>query len=310
MKKAISIFLAIIMAFSCAAFAFAADESLAKPFDNSEYFTAGEYTLHYRTYEPKTAAKNQIMLLHGFGLSTVSFEGLAKEYVSAGYKVVLVDLPNFGYSTRETAAMELRPREELVFELMQNLGGKWIIGGHSMGGGVAANLAIAYPQAVTGLGLIAPQTNSKMPTAINLLMRSQLVGGMFNLIIRLASRSPFIIRMMLNMSFSDKEFAKTYDTNRIADPLKIKGTGAGLAIMASHATAIDTEKFGQLTIPIVIVTAANDKVAVQSNIDALVNSAPSNLTTYEFEQGGHMVMEYNPQGVAEVTLGTIASCEA
>ncbi|MCM1543965.1 MAG: alpha/beta hydrolase [Ruminococcus sp.] len=308
MKKAISLLLALIMVFSCSFFAFAANETAEKPFENSEFFTSGDYTLHYRTYEPSGTAKNQIMLFHGFGLSTVSLEGLAQEYVSAGYKVVLVDLPDFGYSTRETAYMKLLPREEVVFELMQSLGGKWIVGGHSMGGGVASNLAIMYPEVVTGLVLIAPQTNAELPKIASLMMRSCLVGGMFNLVISLASRSPSIIRMMIEMSFSDKAYAKTYDTSRITNPLKIKGTGAAIAIMASHATPTDAAKFGELTIPIVIVTVANDKVAMKSSIDTLVNSNPANLITCEFEQGGHMVMEYNPKGVAEATLSTIASC--
>ncbi|MCM1364098.1 MAG: alpha/beta hydrolase [Faecalibacterium sp.] len=308
MKKVLSVLLAVVMIFSCATLAFAADTTADKPFENSEFFTDGEYTLHYRTYLPNSEVKNQILLLHGFGLSTVSFEGLAAEYVSAGYKVVLVDLPNFGYSTRETTSMNLVAREELVYDLMKSLGGKWILGGHSMGGGVAANIAIAYPDSVSGLVLLAPQTTSDLPKSMNLLMRSCLVGGMFNTIISFAANFPPIIRMMINMSFSDNTYGKSYDTKRISDPLKISGTGAGIAIMTTHATSTDAAKFGELTIPIIIATCANDKIAMQSSIDALINAEPANLTTYEFEQGGHMFMEYNPQGVAEITLKTIEQC--
>lgn len=309
MKKINSILLALVMAFCCVGVCFAADEAENKPFENSSFFTSGEYTLHYRTYEPSGEQKNQIMLLHGFGLSTVSFEGLAKQYADAGYKTVLVDLPDFGYSTRETANMKLVDREELVYALMKELGGTWILGGHSMGGGVASNVAIAYPDTVKGLVLIAPQTNDEMPKAVNMLMRSFLVRSAFELVIRFACRFPFAIRLMLEMSFSDKEFAAQYDTNRITDTLKQKGTGAAIAVMASHTSPTDAQRFGELSIPIVIVTAENDKVADQSRIDALINAAPEKLVVHEFEQGGHMVMEYNPQGVAEATLGTIAQCD-
>lgn len=308
MKKALSLVLAIVLMFGCVTVSFAADEQIAKPFENSEFFTDGDYTLHYRTYEPEESAKNQIMLLHGFCLSTVSFEGLAEEYVANGYKVVLVDLPDFGYSSRETSKMELVAREELVYDLMTALGGTWIVGGHSMGGGVAANLATNYPETVTGLVLIAPQTAFEVSGVMALLMRSSLAQAGYELILGFASRCPAIIRILLNMSFGDLEFAMAYDTNRIADPLQIKGTGAGLAIMASHATPTDIEKFGELTIPIIIVTASNDNIAEQGRIDDLVNSGAPNLTTKNFEYGGHMVMEYDPQAVADVTLGTIEMC--
>ena len=134
MKKIIAVLLAVLMAFSVSASALAADtEDTSKPFENSEFFTSGDYTLHYRTYEPLVAVK-QVMLLHGFGLSTASFEGLAEEYVKKGFRVVLVDLPNFGYSSRENAKTNIVEREELVSALIDELGGKWVLGGHSMGG--------------------------------------------------------------------------------------------------------------------------------------------------------------------------------
>ena len=160
MKKALSLILAVIMAFSLCTVAFAADTA-EKPFDNSNFFCSGEYTLHYRTYEPDGKTKGQILLVHGFCLSTASLEGIAEEYQKAGYFVVTVDAPNFGYSTRENLDMELVDRESLIFALAEELGGTWVVGGHSMGGGIALNLASMYPETFTGLVLFAPQTNSE-----------------------------------------------------------------------------------------------------------------------------------------------------
>lgn len=302
MKKLTAVFLSILLVFTFATPAFAADVSSNEPFENSSYFTDGSYTLHYRVYDPATPNGKQMILLHGFCLSTVSFEGLAQEYADAGYKVVLADLPNFGYSSRETRKTDLVAREDLVYDLMQNLGGKWIVGGHSMGGGVAANIAIAHPDDVTGLLLFAPQTTPKVGKISAMLMRSVPIAMMYEAILTVASRMPLVIRMLLKTSFSDKNFAAKYDTNKIAKPLQIKGTGKGMAIMASHTTATDIAAFGALTIPIVIVTAKDDKIAVRSRIDELINSGAVNLTTIEFEKGGHMMMEYDPQAVAEKTL--------
>lgn len=306
MKKVISVMLAVLLAFTFSAISFAADENAKKPFENSSFFKDGAYTLHYRTYEPETEPEKQIMLLHGFCLSTASFEGLAEEYVKNGYRVVLVDLPNFGYSSRETVFMTLVDRETLVEDLMAELGGKWILGGHSMGGAVAANIAIDCPETVSGLLLFAPQTTQPVNPVMSFFIKSFPVRAMYEVAALVATRIPSLVRMLVDMSFSDSEYAKTYDVSRIADPLKQPGTGSGVAIMATHTRSTDTEAFGKLTVPIVIIKCENDQVAIEENIDALINSSPQKLEVITFDCGGHMFMEYSPEKTAEVTLGTIA----
>lgn len=309
MKKIMSFALALLMLLSCASVAFAA-ETQTTPFENSSFFSSGDYTLHYRTFEPQTKEKNQIMLLHGFGLSTVSLEGLAEEYVNYGYKVVLVDLPNFGYSSRETSKTSLAEREVLVSDLMKSLGGTWVLGGHSMGGGIASNIAIDYPELVSGLLLFAPQTSEELSAPQAAIMSSPLVKVPFEFIVRIASRSESLMRKMVEMSFSDADYAAQYDVSRISDPLKKAGTGAGIAIMASHAKATDLQKFAALNVPIVIVTASNDKVASKNSIDALIDASPEKLSVHTFDCGGHMFMEYMPEETAKVTLTTIEKASA
>lgn len=299
MKKLTAIFLSLILVFSLCSTALAAEET--KPFENSEFYCVGDYTLHYRVYESPNSEK-QVMLLHGFGLSTASFEGLAENYVSEGYSVVLVDLPNFGYSSRETTKMNLQNREDLVASLMQKLGGKWILGGHSMGGGVAINIATMYSDLVSALVLFAPQTNSAVSPVMATIMKSPAIRGLYNVLISFAAKTPALMRMMVEMSFSDAEYAKKYDLSRISDPLKIKGTGSGMAIMSSHTVAPNFEKLSLLEIPCIVVTASDDKVASQENLEAIIASCPEGTKTYNFEKGGHMMMEYDSALACEVTL--------
>ena len=149
MKKLISLLLVAVMLFSFCSIASAAEAGT--PFNNSRYYSVGDYTLHYRVFETENPTK-QILLIHGFCLSTVSLEGVAEEYKKAGYRTVLVDAPDFGYSSRENKKTELRSREELIGSLMLSLGGKWIVGGHSMGGGIAINLIVGFIIAPATLG--------------------------------------------------------------------------------------------------------------------------------------------------------------
>ena len=302
MKKLISVLLAILMVFSLTVTAFAADE---KPFENSAFYTEGDYTIHYRTFEPEGAVKGQIFLVHGFCLSTVSLEGVAAEYAKAGYRVVVADAPSFGYSTKESSKTKLVDREILFYGLLKELGGKWIAGGHSMGGGIAINLATDYPEIVTGAILFAPQTSAETSGVAAMFMRSAVMQTVYSLVLKFALLFPSVVRALVEMSFSDKEFANSYDLSRITAPFTIEGSGPAVAIMASHARGSNLEAFSELDIPCVILTAKDDRVANADNLQAIIDNAPEGTVVVKDLEGGHMMMEYNPALAAELTLAVI-----
>ncbi len=303
MKKLISLILSALMLFCLCTAAFAtAPEG---PFENSMFYEFGDYTLHYRVFEPDTAAEKQILLIHGFCLSTVSLEGVAEEYVKKGYRTVLVDAPNFGYSSRETNSTALLSREELIGSLMTSLGGKWIVGGHSMGGGIAINLACDYPETVTGLVLFAPQTSAHTEGSQQNTFMGMMMQTVYNVILGFCLKLPFLVRIFVSASFSDSEYAKNYDLGRVTDSLALPGTGAGISIMTTHTRGSELDKLKKIDIPCVIITAENDKIAMADNLQAIIDNAPADTEVYEFKQGGHMMMEYAPADVAAKTFSVL-----
>ena len=308
MKKVLSLILVLsmLLSLSVAAFAVPVPE---KPYDNSEFFTYKDYKLHYRVYDGDPADKKQILLVHGFCLSTASLEGVAEEYMAAGYDVITVDAPNFGYSSRETDSMNLLDREEIIHALMCHLGGKWIVGGHSMGGGIAINIATDYSESVSGLVLYAPQTNVEATGIAAKMSRTKLMQAVFTAVLGFALRMPPLVRLLVEMSFSSKEFAGNYDLKRITAPMSVDGTGAGITIMSSHTRGTDFEKLSALNIPCVIFTASVDKVASADNLKAIIDSAPADTVVYNLEEGGHMMMEYNPGEVARLSLAIMDKCK-
>ena len=303
MKKLTALLLAIIMVFSVTSVAFAAEAE--KPFENSKFYTSGDYTIHYREFKPSGKTKGQIFLLHGFCLSTVSLEGVATEYAKSGYRTVIADAPNFGYSSRENSEMELIDREVIIYGLIKSLGGKWIVGGHSMGGGIAINLATDHPEAFTGMILFAPQTSSDVSGVTGSLMRSGFMQALYTFILKIALLFPSVVRTLVETSFSDKAYADAYDLSRITDPFRIADSGKGVAIMASHTRGSDLEAFSKLEIPCVILTAKDDRVANADNLQAIIDNAPKGTVVEKDLEGGHMMMEYNPVLAAELTLKVI-----
>ena len=174
-----------------------------------------------------------------------------------------------------------------------------------MGGGIAINVAAEHSDSVSALFLFAPQSTSAIGQPLNMIVSSSIVTTMFESLISVGTRIPCVMRMLVAMSFSDADYARQYDVSKIAAPLQIKGTGAGIAIMASHAKATDLESFSALTVPVVIVTAENDKVASADNLNAILAAAPNGTKTVAFSEGGHMMMEYAPEAACEATLAAI-----
>ena len=162
-KKLLAVLLSVLLLCGAVTPAFAATET---PFDNSEFFTTGDYEIHYRVFAA-AEPKGQIFMIHGFALSSYCFAALAERLQAAGYTCVIADLPDFGYSTRETEETNKLPREDIMHELMCALSDEpWYLAGHSMGGYIALALAQKYPESVKTCCCTAPPaTTAPAPPA-------------------------------------------------------------------------------------------------------------------------------------------------
>ncbi len=145
---------------------------LADP-DGAFVAIAGEHL--YYTHVPGEAPP--VILLHGFGGSTVSWRDSVPVLVQAGYAVYAVDLLGFGLSEKGWEHDYSHPAQAArVIGFMDALGiDRAVIVGHSMGGSVAAHLALRHPQRVDRLVLVsAPivsdgETSSMLPVPAALL---------------------------------------------------------------------------------------------------------------------------------------------
>ncbi|HEX3052614.1 MAG TPA: alpha/beta hydrolase [Aggregatilineaceae bacterium] len=97
-----------------------------------------------------------VLLIHGLGGSTVSWQDTIPALAAAGYDVYAVDLAGFGLSSKGLDRDYSHHAQAVrVIALMDTLHiEKATIVGHSMGGNVAAYLALAYPERVDRLVLV------------------------------------------------------------------------------------------------------------------------------------------------------------
>jgi pimeloyl-ACP methyl ester carboxylesterase len=97
-----------------------------------------------------------LVLLHGFGESLTTWRAIF-DPLAGSYRVLAVDLPGFGGSTKPQAPYTLEAMTGRLTSLLeQETEGPVVLIGHSMGGLLAASVALARPDRVRALILVAP----------------------------------------------------------------------------------------------------------------------------------------------------------
>lgn len=99
-----------------------------------------------------------VILVHGLGATKISFLTTTIALATAGFRTISVDLPGFGDSVKPLLAPYHPPFfARAIVDLMDALAiDRAHVIGNSMGGRVALELGLRYPDRVRKLGLIAP----------------------------------------------------------------------------------------------------------------------------------------------------------
>ena len=120
----------------------------------SDFLELDGLLVHYRDQGPSSDPL-PIVLIHGTSASLHTWEGWVKE-LSATRRVISFDLPGFGL-TGPNADGDYSDARYVAFTrtLLSRLGiGRAIVGGNSLGGEIAWQLALADPTHVAGLVLV------------------------------------------------------------------------------------------------------------------------------------------------------------
>jgi 3-oxoadipate enol-lactonase len=99
--------------------------------------------------------KQVVVLLHGLGTNGASWQLQFDTLVSSGFRVIAPDLPGFGKSAFAGKRWSLRSAALSIADLLDTLGiVRPVMGGISLGGVVALQFALDYPQRVEKLALV------------------------------------------------------------------------------------------------------------------------------------------------------------
>lgn len=127
--------------------------SAPEPAHRAEWIRAGD--VNVRAVRMGTG-DTTIVLMHGYGESLLAWRGIA-DRLARRYRVLAFDLPGFGAGDKPDAGYDLATTTARVADLVRRSARRpTILVGHSVGGEIAASVALAYPDLVQGLVLIAP----------------------------------------------------------------------------------------------------------------------------------------------------------
>lgn len=301
MKRIICALCVILVAFSALSVSAFAAETEFKPYADSEFFEYGDYSVHYRVVSAEGERKGRIMMLHGFLCSTYAWRNMAAELSAAGYECVLADLPSFGYSTRESDEIKYIPRETLIIELMKSIAptAEWIVAGHSMGGGVAVNIAEKVP--VKALLLYCPAPQSEFPEAMRGIVTSRFMKTLMDGFFEYGTRVSPLVRLVIYAATMDWDFAMDYDVSGVTDAVQYDGFGAGMCEMMYRVRPTDLENAEKITCPVLVCQAEKD-IIITSSMKEQMNDAFPNAERYTVSGGGHQCIENRAAELCKVTL--------
>ncbi len=230
---------------------------------------------------PAGTATGSLIFIHGAGGSHLKWAPLMEHSIN-GFTHIALDLMGHGGSPGSPAAeVEAYAQSVREFLAASKFPRPWVLAGHSMGGSIALQTALTYPESVDGLVLIG--SGARMP--VNPIMLEQLAQGTFD------------------TSFLKIAYGRDFAPERLAAELQ------GLSQVPQpqlHAdfTACDNydiaAQLDRIKIPVLILVGDQDKMTPVKNSQYLQDNIPGSILHIVPAAGHHLMMEKPAETIAAI----------
>ena len=280
---------------------FAFETVKGDPFPNSDYYVYGDYKIHYRVDPAKTvtpAAK--AFMVHGFACNTRFYDEMVERLTAAGVSCLRIDLPDFGFSTREYKGIDYVPQTKILHQMMEDFdedGSGWILFGHSMGGSVAMQMTIEEKllapedRKIAATVLYAPLVMADSPQFLRKIMKNGPVGAILEAILPFVTPYEPIWKAVGYMMTFDWPYTKAMDNGVYRDPLQVKNMGHGLAFMTAVAVKPDIDEMEDVSVPVQFIIGGRDLFVMPNVAFKMWKKMPKCAAKKLFLSGGHCFLQ-------------------
>lgn len=259
----------------------------------SNFITIDGMNVHYRDVGVQSDSL-PIVLLHGTGASLHTWQGWVDELAKTR-RVITVDLPAFGL-TGPNATNDYSPESYVAFtkQFIETFRIKsCVLGGNSLGGGIAWQTAAAYPELVTQLILVDATGYPINAKSVPMAFRLAKVPILKNLLTSITPRS--VIEASVKNVYGNPELVTEELVDRYYDlTLRPGNREAFVARMQLDSYQDQSAKIKTLTQPTLIIWGEKDLLIPVENAKKFADDLPNNKLVI-YPELGHVPMEENPQ---------------
>jgi len=271
-------------------------------FPNSQFATIDSALIHYRLWmTPVKPARGKVLFIHGFMGSTFCFRKNYDSLLNAGYNILAVDLPAFGYSDRATWINHSQSgRAVMIWKLMDRIDRrdttKWNVIGHSMGGGTAEAVALLRPGRVQSLTLIDAMFFDKNSGLMSTAFSPLKIKAVNDFYVDYAEH--FLLtyeRVGKLLKSGYGQMPDTADVEGYMNPLRIPETAQALVSSFSNCKeVVPLDAGGLKSVPVMVVWGTKDRWIPPRMVKIIRSSVPQ-MELHKINGAGHMPMETHPK---------------
>jgi len=277
----------------------------ARPIPEAERYPAGTpFRAQYRTIDGTrlrmidSGNGTPVVFIHGIGASLYSWRHQLPPVLSAGYRVIAFDNRGFGFSEQPAHGYHNADYVRLVLALLDSLGiASAVLVGHSMGGEIAAEVALTHPDRVRGLVLLdAAGYGVRWPGVLKM-ARWPFIGAVVT-----TFRGRWFTKRILQSTFADPDNVTEGDVDQYYAPVPQRGFGRALrGVLREFRFDSLGGQLGRVQTPTLILWGDADRWIPLRDGAQFARELPRSEFVV-IERSGHNVAEESPDRVNRLLL--------
>lgn len=307
--RSLLLIIAVSLTFCSVSHAASIPRASLKPFANSFFATIDSVVIHYRMWVADSMPfRGKIVMIHGFTGSTFCFRNNCDSLAKAGYNVLALDLPAFGYSDRGTWINHSQSaRAVLIWKLLDRIDmkdtSKWNILGHSMGGGTAEAVALMRPSRTCSLTLVDAMFFSRNSGVMSTAFAPTGIKQLNTFYIDFVDHYLLTDKRMSKLLKSGyKRKPERFEVQGYLKPLQIEGTAKAIVSTFANCKEVVPLNASDLKgIPVLVIWGSKDNWIMPSAVRVIKTQVPQ-MEYNKIKGAGHMPMETHAEEFNKILL--------